>query len=214
MDRHDPDLVPAPIRILAAGGGRIGLLGGSFNPAHEGHVHISLVAIRRLKLDAVWWIVSPQNPLKSAAGMALLARRLDVARVVARHPRLHVSAPEVGLQTRFTADTLDALRGQFPRARLAWLMGGDSMADFHRWHDWPRIARSVPLVVVARPGHTVGALTCVAAQKLHSSRVYDAETLFSGRLPAWIYLEARLSPLSATGIRAKGAWAVSQTRFL
>jgi nicotinate-nucleotide adenylyltransferase len=177
-------------------------------------VHVSLVAMRRLKLDAVWWIVSPQNPLKSAAGMAPLARRLEQARSIARHPRLHVSAPEAGLKTRFTADTLDGLAARFPLARFAWLMGGDSMANFHRWRDWPHIARSVPLAVVARPGHTIGALTSVAALRLRSCRVHDAKSLFSGRLPAWIYLEARLSPLSATGIRASGAGTASQTRFL
>ena len=206
MDRHDPDLLPASIRTLAAAGGRIGLLGGSFNPAHEAHVHISLVAMRRLGLDAVWWLVSPQNPLKSVSGMAPLARRLQQARAVAQHPRLHVSAPEVGLGTRYTADTVVALRAQFPLARLAWLMGGDSMTHFHHWHDWPRIARAVPLVVVARPGHTVRALSSVAGQRLRSWRVKDANALFSGKLPAWIYLEERLSAVSATALRASGAW--------
>jgi nicotinate-nucleotide adenylyltransferase len=206
MDRYDPDLVPAQIQMLAAVGGRIGLLGGSFNPAHEAHVHISLVAMRRLGLDAVWWLVAPQNPLKSVSGMAPLSRRLEQARAVARHPRIHVSAPEVGLGTRFTVDTVEALRARFPLARLAWLMGGDSMTNFHHWHDWPRIARAVPLVVVARPGHTVGALMSLAAQRLRSRRVTHAKDLFSGSLPAWIYLEERLLPVSATAIRARGGW--------
>lgn len=206
MDRHDPDFVPPAILALAAAGGRIGLLGGSFNPAHEAHVHVSLVALRRLELDAVWWLVSPQNPLKPVAGMAPLAQRLARARSVAQHPRIHASAPEAGLGTRFTVDTLDALRRRYPKARFVWLMGGDSMAGFHRWRNWRHIADTVPIAVVARPGFTLRALSSVAGLTLAGRRVQDARALFSGTLPAWMFLAERLDPASATALRARGLW--------
>lgn len=206
MDRHDPDAFPARLQALAQAGARIGLLGGSFNPAHGAHLHVSVVALRRLSLDAVWWIVSPQNPLKPASGMAPLAQRLEQARKVAHHPRVLASAPEVALGTRYTVDTIAALKSRFPRARFVWLMGGDSMTGFHLWRDWPRIAATVPLAVVARPGHTTRALASVAAQRLAKHRVTGAPALFSGSLPAWIFLQERLDPASATAIRARGAW--------
>lgn len=206
MDRHDPDFVPPAILALAAVGGRIGLMGGSFNPAHEAHVHVSLVALRRLQLDAVWWLVSPQNPLKPVAGMAPLWQRLAHARGLIRHPRIHASAPEAGLGTRYTADTLDALKARFPKARFAWIMGGDSLAGFHRWRHWRHIAASMPLAVVARPGFTTRALGGVAARRLEAFRVMDAGALFAGPLPAWIFLQERLDPSSATALRARGLW--------
>lgn len=206
MDRHDPDFAPAHILALAAAGGRIGLMGGSFNPAHEAHVHVSLVALRRLQLDAVWWIVSPQNPLKPVAGMAPLQQRLSHARRIARPPRIHVSAPEVQLGTRFTADTLDALTSRFPRARFVWIMGGDSMAGFHRWRNWRHIAATVPLAVIARPGFTTRALNSVAGLRLARSRVRDDSALLAGKLPAWVFLAERLDPMSATALRTKGLW--------
>lgn len=206
MDRHDPDFAPAHILALAAAGGRIGLMGGSFNPAHEAHVHVSLVALRRLQLDAVWWIVSPQNPLKPVAGMAPLQQRLSHARRIARPPRIHVSAPEVQLGTRFTADTLDALTSRFPRARFVWIMGGDSMAGFHRWRNWRHIAATVPLAVIARPGFTTRALNSVAGLRLARSRVRDDSALLAGKLPAWVFLAERLDPMSATALRTQGLW--------
>jgi nicotinate-nucleotide adenylyltransferase len=209
MDRHDPDFAPAHVLALAAAGGRIGLLGGSFNPAHGAHVHVSLVAMRRLKLDAVWWLVSPQNPLKPVAGMAPIETRLAQARAVARHPRILASAPESGLGTRFTADTVDALQTMFPRARFVWLMGGDSLAGFHRWRNWTRIAAALPLAVVARPGFTTRALNSVAGRRLAAFRVRQPEHLFDGKLPAWVFLSERLDPLSATALRAAGYWPVA-----
>ncbi len=210
MDRHDPDFIPAKIHALALQGARIGLLGGSFNPAHEAHVHVSLVALRRLKLDAVWWLVSPQNPLKPQTGMAPLAQRLARAREVAgTHPQLVASAPEVMLGTRFTLDTLKALSTSLPGARFVWLMGGDSMASFHRWRRWPEIMACMPVAVVARPGFTVRALTSPAATRMASARVRSTEQLFRSGTPAWIYLEERLDPTSATAIRAQGKWSTT-----
>lgn len=210
MDRHDPDFIPAKIHALAMQGARIGLLGGSFNPAHDAHVHVSLVALRRLKLDAVWWLVSPQNPLKPQTGMAPLAQRLARARDVASsHPQLVASAPEVMLGTRFTLDTLKALSVSLPAARFVWLMGGDSMANFHRWRRWPEIMACMPVAVVARPGFTVKALNSPAALRMAAARVRTADQLFRSGAPSWIYLEERLDPTSATAIRAQGNWSTT-----
>jgi nicotinate-nucleotide adenylyltransferase len=206
MDRHAPDNTPGRIQVLASQGGRIGLLGGSFNPAHAAHVHVSLVAMRRLGLDAVWWLVSPQNPLKPQAGMAPLPQRLARARLVARHPRICVSAPEPALGTQYTLDTLEALGRQFPKARFVWLMGGDSMAGFHRWRRWPDILNTLPVAVIARPGFTMKALCSPAAVRFAAARVGSAKALFHAGAPAWIYLEERLDPTSATQIRQSGQW--------
>jgi nicotinate-nucleotide adenylyltransferase len=208
MGKHDPDALPPPIVSLARDGGRIGLLGGSFNPAHQAHRHISLIALRRLKLDAVWWLVSPQNPLKSTVGMASLERRLEKAREVAAHPDIHASAAEVALGTQYTVDTLEALIAKFPRAHFVWLMGGDSLASFHLWRRWRTIAKLLPIAVVARPGFTIRALASPAAQFLDDARIddKDAATLADRAAPAWTFLRERLDPTSATALRNRGVW--------
>jgi nicotinate-nucleotide adenylyltransferase len=154
MVKFGPDIIPAEALALIANGARIGLLGGSFNPAHEAHLHISLIALRRLKLDAVLWLVSPQNPLKAADGMASLERRLTRAREVASHPAVFVTALETALGTRFTYDTLSKLKRKFPKAQFVWLMGGDNLATFHLWHRWDEIAQLLPMAVIARPRFT------------------------------------------------------------
>lgn len=208
MVRHDPDALPPPVAALARDGRRIGLLGGSFNPAHQAHRHISLIALRRLKLDAVWWLVSPQNPLKSATGMASLERRLAKARAVAAHPNIHVSAAETMLGTQYTIDTLEALKARFPLAHFVWLMGGDSLASFHLWRRWKAIANLLPIAVVARPRFTVRALASPAAQFLDDARIDDknAATLADLPPPAWTFLRERLDPTSATALRNRGVW--------
>ena len=208
MDRLDPEAFPPEIVALARAGGRIGLLGGSFNPAHVAHRHISLIALRRLKLDAVWWLVAPQNPLKSTIGMAPVERRLAKARDVADHPDIHVGAPETALGTRYTIDTIEALVKQFPKARFVWLMGGDSLTTFHMWRRWKAIAELLPIAVVARPGHTIRALASPAALFLDGARVDDAKAaqLAQTKAPAWTFLRERLDPTSATAIRRQGVW--------
>jgi nicotinate-nucleotide adenylyltransferase len=208
MGKPDPDAFPPQAVALARAGGRIGLLGGSFNPAHQAHRHISLIALRRLKLDAVWWMVSPQNPLKSTAGMATLERRLEKAREVAAHPDIHVSAPEVALGTQYTIDTIEALVATFPQAQFVWLMGGDSLASFHLWRRWKAIAKRLPIAVVARPGFTVRALASPAALYLDDARVDDADAakLAGSRAPAWVFIRERLDPTSATALRNRGVW--------
>ncbi|MEQ1753413.1 MAG: nicotinate-nucleotide adenylyltransferase [Micropepsaceae bacterium] len=206
MDIPGPDVLPSRIRALADRGARIGLLGGSFNPAHSAHLHISLIALRQLKLDAVWWLVSPQNPLKPAAGMASLEKRLARATDVARHPKIFVSAIETALKTQFTIDTIHALRKTLPKARLAWLMGGDSLATFHHWRRWEDVFRAIPIAVVARPGFTMHALASPAAVRFRDARAFEPARFDYAAPPSWIFLQERLDETSATKIRERGDW--------
>ncbi len=186
-------------------GRRIGLLGGSFNPAHDGHRHISLVALRTLALDQVWWLVSPQNPLKPRAGMAPLAERLAWARAVAAHPRIAVTDLESRLGTRYTADTLAALRAECRGTHFVWLMGADNMIEFDRWRSWTKIAETVPIAVIDRPGYLHRALASTFARRYAQARVpaEAARLLPTMPPPAWTVVRARLHPASATAIRAR-----------
>ncbi len=184
--------------------GRVGLLGGSFNPAHAGHLHLSLVALKRLDLDAVWWLVSPQNPLKPTAGMAPLAERLAGARAAARHPRIMATDMEARLGSRFTADTLRRLKRRFPGIDFVWLMGADNMLQIPRWRRWAAIFETVPVAVIARPAYCWNAMHGKAALRYARSRVGEraASGLARRQPPAWHYLATRLHPASATEIRA------------
>ena len=184
---------------------RIGLLGGSFNPAHAAHREISLTALHRLKLDQVWWLVSPQNPLKSPRGMAALDQRLAQAAAIAAHPRIRVTAIETTLGTRYTADTLRRLALHYPRAGFVWLMGADNLAQFHRWQDWRGIARTMPIAVLDRPDYNLTAAQGPAGRWLSRHRLprYDAAALAGKAPPAFLLLKSKLNPLSATVIRAQ-----------
>jgi nicotinate-nucleotide adenylyltransferase len=187
---------------------RIGLLGGSFNPAHGGHLHISLLALQRLDLDEVWWLVSPQNPLKPAQGMAPFAKRLAAAETLAKgHPRIKISAIEDGLGTIFTADTIAALQRRFPQTRFVWLMGGDNLTQLPRWRRWTEIVEAVPIAVFDRPRTALTALAGKAAQRYARARLPAdaARRLAEIEPPAWTFFHARLDPRSATEIRAKPA---------
>jgi nicotinate (nicotinamide) nucleotide adenylyltransferase/ribosome silencing factor RsfS/YbeB/iojap len=187
-------------------GRRIGLLGGSFNPAHGGHLHISRLALQRLGLDEIWWLVSPQNPLKPVAGMAPFAERLAQAReIAAGERRITVSSVEAKLGSTYTADTLKALRRRFPRARFVWLMGGDNLAQFPYWKRWQEIFRTVPIAVFARPGLSLKALAGRAAQRFARARlpVAAAHRLALSTPPAWVFFHTPLDPRSATRIRAE-----------
>ncbi len=183
---------------------RIGLLGGSFNPAHRGHRRISLGAIRALGLDEVWWLVSPGNPLKPAAGMAPLAARLASARAMARHAPIRATAIEAELGTRYTVDTIRALRRRYPQHRFVWLMGTDNLAQFHRWRDWRGIARLLPIAVIARPSYIATALKGPATAWLRRfrRRPDQARRWTTWELPALVLLRFRLDPSSATSLRA------------
>ena len=183
---------------------RIGLLGGSFNPAHEGHRHVSLEALKRLGLDEVWWLVSPQNPLKSGAGMEPLATRVAGARRIARHPRIRVDAPELALGTRFTLDTVRALQRAYPRARFVWLMGADILPQLVDWRGWRQLFEAIPIAAFARPGWSHRALAATAPRAYARYRLDagKARMLPSTPAPAWCFIPSRLDTTSATAIRA------------
>jgi nicotinate-nucleotide adenylyltransferase len=189
-----------------------GLLGGSFNPAHGGHRRISLFAADALGLDEVWWLVSPGNPLKPRQGMAPLTARMASARRMARRAPIRVSALESELGTRFTADTLKAMRRRWPRRRFVWLMGADNLAQFARWKDWRGIARTMPIAVIARPGYDRAAIASPAMAWLRRYRTAAAG--FHNRTgwsaPALVLLRFDPDRRSATAIRrADPNWAAS-----
>jgi nicotinate-nucleotide adenylyltransferase len=190
-----------------AGSGRrvIGLLGGSFNPAHAGHRHISLMALKRLRLDEVWWLVSPQNPLKPTDGMAPFGERLAGARGLAGHPRIRVTGIEAGLRTTYTAETLQRLARRLPRLRFIWLMGADNLVQIHQWRDWQQIFHTVAVAIFARPSYCLRALASRAAHRFARNRVPESAsgTIRRQGPPAWVFLVGPLSPLSATAIRAR-----------
>jgi nicotinate-nucleotide adenylyltransferase len=189
-------------------GWRVGLLGGSFNPAHGGHRRMSLAALERLGLDEVWWLVSPQNPLKPVAGMAPLEVRLARAKRQARHPRIRATAIEAELGTQLTIDTLQALRRRFPQLRFLWLMGSDNLLQFHRWAAWRDIARTVPIVVMARPLYAGPSQSAPAMGWLRRHAHRNPAGWRMWRLPAIGFADFGLDQRSATAIRrADPDWA-------
>jgi nicotinate-nucleotide adenylyltransferase len=184
---------------------RIGVLGGSFNPAHDGHLHISLLALRRLGLDQVWWMVSPQNPLKSEAGMADFAERLAGARRRAlRHPAIRVTDIERRLGSVHTVESLSRLKRRFPGVRFVWLMGADNLVQLPRWRRWQDLFSTVPIAVFARPSYSLRALSGKAARAFARFRQTEeqARSLADAAVPAWVFLHSRPHPASATQIRA------------
>jgi nicotinate-nucleotide adenylyltransferase len=187
-------------------GVRIGLLGGSFNPAHEGHLHITRKLRARLRLDHVWWLVSPQNPLKSSRDMAPLAKRIEKAREIAgADRRIVVTDIETRLGTCYTADTIEELVRLAPGAHFVWLMGADNLIQISKWKCWRRIFKNVPVAVYDRPGYTLRAASSKAARTFSHYRLPETQALrlaFS-QLPAWIYLHGALSQSSATAIRTR-----------
>ncbi|MEM6940184.1 MAG: nicotinate-nucleotide adenylyltransferase [Pseudomonadota bacterium] len=185
----------------------IGLLGGSFDPAHEGHAHITREALKRFGLHRVWWLVSPGNPLK-AYGPAALDVRLARARQVMRHPRVRVTDIEARLGTRYTAESLAQLQRRYPGVRFVWLMGADNMAQFHLWQDWRGIMGSVPVGVMARPGQRISARMSRVANLYASYRIPGrfGHRLAQAEAPAWCFINVPMSTASSTDIRARGAW--------
>ena len=182
----------------------VGLLGGSFNPAHRGHRHISLYALKMLGLDAVWWMVSPQNPLKPVKDMALLDARLKGAADAARHPKIFVTDIERHLGTQYTADTITALQRHFPRTRFVWLMGTDNLKQFHKWKRWQEIFKSLPVCVLDRPPRHGSVKGCPAFGRFRPYLLEQADVAILKRLkpPAWTILHIPLDETSATAIRA------------
>jgi nicotinate-nucleotide adenylyltransferase len=186
---------------------RVGLFGGSFDPPHAGHLAVSLAALKILRLDQVWWLVSPHNPLKLHAPSDELARRVAAARELARDPRIKITAIEAALRTRYTAETLRRLKPRLAAVRLVWLMGADNLLQFHRWHDWQRIAATVPMAVFNRPGEALRALASPAAVALRSARIpaHAAGKLAGMAPPAWVFLPTPHIPLSSTELRGAAA---------
>jgi nicotinate-nucleotide adenylyltransferase len=194
---------------LYTNGMRIGLLGGSFNPPHDAHRAISLFAIKRLKLDRVWWLVTPGNPLKDHGGLGDIDRRAEAARKVANDPRIDVTCLESVIGTRYTVDTITYLRRRAAGLRFVWIMGADNLAQFHRWQNWRRIASQVPIAVIDRPPQSFRALAAPAAQALARYRLPEnqASRLADHPAPAWVFLTGMKLALSSTGLRnPDGSW--------
>jgi nicotinate-nucleotide adenylyltransferase len=194
---------------LYTNGMRIGLLGGSFNPPHDAHRAISLFAIKRLKLDRVWWLVTPGNPLKDPGALHDLDQRAEAARRIANDPRIDVTCLESVIGTRYTVDTITYLRRRAAGLRFVWIMGADNLAQFHRWQSWRRIASQVPIAVIDRPPQSFRALAAPAAQALARYRLPEnrAGRLADHRAPAWVFLTGMKLALSSTGLRnPDGSW--------
>jgi nicotinate-nucleotide adenylyltransferase len=192
-------------------GQTIGLLGGSFDPPHLGHVHITFEALKQFNLDAVWWLVSPGNPLKKCAP-APLADRMRSARALVSHPNVFVTDIEARLGTRYTAQTLAALKSKYPKIRFVWLMGADNLAQLHCWQTWQTIMETVPIGVLARPGNRISARTSKAALTYRHARIKASNRHLMARMaaPAWCYVNIPLTAASSSAIRAKGFWQQSE----
>jgi nicotinate-nucleotide adenylyltransferase len=182
----------------------VGLFGGSFNPPHAGHGLVAEIALRRLALDQLWWIVTPGNPLKSGNELAPLAERLKLSEQVAQNPRIKVTAFEAAHNVRYTADTLALVRARNPGVDFVWVMGADGLRDFHRWQRWRQIATTFPIAVIDRPGSTLSFLSSMVAKTFDYARVdeIDAPRLARMKAPAWTFIHGPRSLLSSTAIRA------------
>ncbi len=191
----------------AEDGMKIGLFGGSFNPPHEGHVHVCELAFRSAALDQIWWMVTPGNPLKDHTNLAPLEERIRHCREISKHPRIKITAFEKSLNVRYTADTLRRLKQMRPRLKFVWIMGADNLAGFHRWQNWRHIASMMPIIVVDRPGSTLSYLSAPAALTLSRYRVDedDASRLPDMKPPAWTFIHGPRNGLSSTKLRAIGS---------
>jgi nicotinate-nucleotide adenylyltransferase len=200
--------VRGPIRLPPhARGLRIGLFGGTFDPPHAAHRAACLLAMHRLGLDRVWWMVTPGNPLKDTYGLAPLPERIAAAKALAAHPRIDVTGVEAEMHTRYTYDTVAKLIALCPGVRFVWIMGADNLRGFHRWQKWRAIADLVPIAVVDRVGPSLYANAGTAAQALSRFRIPEsaARSLPRRKPPAWVFLHGLKSPLSSTALRAKRA---------
>ncbi|HTV69959.1 MAG TPA: nicotinate-nucleotide adenylyltransferase [Rhizobiaceae bacterium] len=184
-------------------GMQVGLFGGSFNPPHAGHALVAEIALRRLDLDQLWWIVTPGNPLKSTRELAPLAERLKLSEKITENPRIKVTAFEAAHHIRYTADTLALVKARRPGVDFVWIMGADSLRDFHRWQSWRQIALTFPIAVIDRPGSTLAFLSSVMAKTFDYARIDegDAPNLARMRAPAWTFIHGPRSSLSSTAIR-------------
>ncbi len=198
MMRHTP---------LARAGQVVGLLGGSFDPPHAGHVHLTREALKRFGLDQVWWLVSPGNPLKSR-GPAPMEKRLAACRAIMDHPRVAISDFEHHAGTRYTAETLAALQAALPGVRFIWLMGADNLAQLDQWQDWRWIMENIPVGVLARPGQRISARMSKPARIYAHARLPGrmSHLLALSETPRWCFINIPMRAISSTGLRAKGQW--------
>lgn len=183
---------------------RIGLFGGSFNPAHEGHLLVAETALRRLRLDRIWWLVTPGNPLKDVSGLPSQEERMAACRALIGHePRIIVTGIEADIGTRYTQETIAYLKARCRDVNFVWLMGADSLASFHRWQKWRKIAEAVPFAVIDRPGSTLRAVSSPAARRFAHYRLdeSDAQQLAAMPAPAWVFLHGKRSDASSTRLR-------------
>jgi nicotinate-nucleotide adenylyltransferase len=185
-------------------GMQVGLFGGSFNPPHAGHLLVADIALRKLRLDQLWWMVTPGNPLKSTRELAPLAARIALSEKLAVDPRIKVTAFEAAHRLRFSADTIDLVKSRNPGVDFVWIMGADSLRDFHRWERWRHIAKSIPIAVIDRPGATLAFLSSVMAKAFDHARMDEADAgrLARTRPPAWTFIHGPRSSLSSTALRA------------
>ncbi len=216
MTRKIPPQSFGSLRVrtpLSLPGQRIGIMGGTFNPPHEGHRIAAEAAMKRLRLDQVWWLITPGNPLKSHNGLPPLEGRMKLVEAFAHGPRMKITGFERELGTRYTAGTLSFLKHRFPATHFVWIMGADNLATLHRWQHWRDIAGTMPIAVVDRPGWRHAALSSPAAQALKRYRLPESEAagLAGKKPPAWMLLTIRLSGLSSTALRTATSHTTSAT---
>ena len=199
----------------SAPGMRIGLFGGSFNPPHQGHRLVSRQAIKRLGLDAIWWLVSPGNPLKDHSELKPLEERIDAARTLVDHPRVRITGFEAGYGFKYTYDTLAFLKKSLPNRKFVWIMGADNLVGFHKWERWREIANMMPMAIYVRPGDARQAPFSKAATALRAHRIEetDAHMLADMPAPSWVYLHGIMSNLSSTQLRAMESEGADQKRW-
>ena len=190
---------------------RVGLLGGSFDPAHEGHVHLSREALKRFQLDRIVWLVSPGNPLKPNPPAAM-RRRIDTAQSIVQHPRIHISDFEGRHKSRYTYDTIRKLRFVWPDVQFVWLMGADNLAQFHKWENWRDIMETVPIGVLARPGLRLSARNSVTSRIYQNARLSAKQSrlLALGEAPRWCFVNMPMRSISSSAIRQSGNWRQDQ----
>lgn len=203
-------MIPVSPRYLrmphAATGLSVGLFGGSFNPPHAGHRLVAEIALRRLKLNQLWWMVTPGNPLKSGRHLETLASRIAASEAIADDPRIRVTAFEAAHQVRYTADTIELVLSRNPGVNFVWVMGADNLKNFHKWQRWRQITDRIPIAVIDRPGSTLSFLSSIMAKSYDFARIDedDAALLARRAAPAWTFIHGPRSSLSSTAIRNSG----------